>query len=206
VDGIFRSQIGPAQWNLTLAAFLVEETNSLFTTVFFARQSFELATRERMKGMCDPKPLGLCSTNVCSLMPTSLNSSTLRIRFELQGRAGPKRISPYPPQSDRRPNGGQSSAPLERRSQNRHPQKSKGAASGRSHREANAVFLRDDEVHLSCRDIFDLNRVGIHFCARQGISLLVNDSPLTVPKAAVVDVCCASHSHIPLPRRRKVGR
>jgi hypothetical protein len=71
VDGIFRSQIGPAQWNLTLAAFLVEETNSLFTTVFFARQSFELATRERMKGMCDPKPLGLCSTNVCSLMPTS---------------------------------------------------------------------------------------------------------------------------------------
>jgi hypothetical protein len=27
--------------------------------------------------------------------------------------------------------------------------------------------------------------------------LLVNDSPLTVPKAAVVDVCCASHSHIP---------
>jgi hypothetical protein len=58
-----------------------------------------------MKGMRDPKLLGLCSTNGCSPTGLSLNSSTLRIRFELQGRAGPKRISPYPPQSDRRPNG-----------------------------------------------------------------------------------------------------
>src|SRR6266446_9166476 len=75
-DGIFRSQIGPAQWNLTLAAFLVEETDSLFTAVFFACQSFKLAARERMKGMRDPKLLGLCSTNGCSPTPLSLPQST----------------------------------------------------------------------------------------------------------------------------------
>src|SRR5215472_2162741 len=34
-----------------------------------------------MKGMCDPKLLRLCSTNVCSLTPTSLPASNPRILF-----------------------------------------------------------------------------------------------------------------------------
>ena len=72
-NGIFRSQIGPAQRNLTLAAFLVEETDSLFTAVFFAGKSFKLAATERMKGMRDTKFLGLCSTNGCSPTPLSSN-------------------------------------------------------------------------------------------------------------------------------------
>src|SRR6516225_3888304 len=54
-NGIFRSQIGPAQWNLTLAAFLGEEADSLFTAIFFACQNFKLMARERMKGMRDLK-------------------------------------------------------------------------------------------------------------------------------------------------------
>ena len=49
------------------AAFLVEETDSLFTAVFFACQSFKLAARERVKGMRDPELLGMCSMNRCSL-------------------------------------------------------------------------------------------------------------------------------------------
>ena len=65
--GIFHGQIGPAQWNLTLAAFLVQETDSLFTAVFFACQSFKHAARERVKGMRDPELLGMCSMNRCSL-------------------------------------------------------------------------------------------------------------------------------------------
>jgi hypothetical protein len=103
-DGIFRGKIGPVQWNLTLAAFLVEETDSLFTAVFFATQSFKLAARERMKGMRDPKLLGLCSTNGCSPTPLSLIRSTQETRSVPQVRGGPKNISPYLPQLDRRPN------------------------------------------------------------------------------------------------------
>jgi hypothetical protein len=92
-DGIFRSEIGPVQWNLTLAAFLVEETDSLFTAVFFACQSFKLAARERMKGMRDPRPLGLCSTNGCSPTPLSRSPSTLKTRLAQQVQAAPKHIS-----------------------------------------------------------------------------------------------------------------
>jgi hypothetical protein len=56
-----------------LAAFLVQETDSLFTAVFFACQSFKLAARQRVKGMRDPELLGLCSMNRCSLtlLPTT---------------------------------------------------------------------------------------------------------------------------------------
>jgi hypothetical protein len=103
VNGIFSGQIGPAQWNLTLAAFLVEKTNSLFTAIFFACQSFELMASEGMEGMRDPKLLGLHSTNGCSLMPLSLIRSIPRTRSLQQAQGEPKRISPYPWQSSRRP-------------------------------------------------------------------------------------------------------
>jgi len=81
VNGIFSGQIGPAQWNLTLAAFLVEKTNSLFTAIFFACQSFELMASEGMEGMRDPKLLGLHSTNGCSLMRLSLLWDGARYKF-----------------------------------------------------------------------------------------------------------------------------
>jgi len=38
-----------------LPSFLVEEIHSVFTAVFFAGESFELTTGERVKGMRDPK-------------------------------------------------------------------------------------------------------------------------------------------------------
>jgi hypothetical protein len=84
-DGIFHGKIGPAQWNLTLATFLVEERDSLFTAVFFACQSF--AARQRVKRMRDPELLGLCSMNRCSLtllpiicdIPNLSGSETTRI-------------------------------------------------------------------------------------------------------------------------------
>jgi hypothetical protein len=87
VDGIFRSQIGPAQWNLTLAAFLVEETDSLFTSIFSAYQSFELSAREGMEGMRDPKLLGLHPTNGGSPMPFSPIPSIPGIRSARQAQA-----------------------------------------------------------------------------------------------------------------------
>jgi len=89
VNGIFPSQIGPTQWKLTLAAFLVEKADPLFTAVFFACQSFELMARERMKGMRDPKLLRVCTMNVCSLTPTSQDQITrdLEAAFQAMGYA-----------------------------------------------------------------------------------------------------------------------
>ena len=87
MHGILRSQIGPAQRKLTLAAFLVEEADPLFTAVFFACESFELMARERMEGMRDPKLPGLHSTNGCSLMPFSPRGSIREIRSAPQSQA-----------------------------------------------------------------------------------------------------------------------
>ena len=38
-EGVLWSQIGPAQWNLTLPALLVNETPPVFTAVFFAARA-----------------------------------------------------------------------------------------------------------------------------------------------------------------------
>jgi hypothetical protein len=99
VNGIFSGQIGPAQWNLTLAAFLVEKTNSLFTAIFFACQSFELMASEGIEGMRDPKLLGLHSTNGCSLMPLSPLPSIPEIRSVPLRVAGPKPPFSFSPRS-----------------------------------------------------------------------------------------------------------
>lgn len=88
--------MSPAQWNLKLAAFLVEETDSLFTAVFFACQNFKLAARERMKGMRDPKLPGLCKANGCSPTPLSLIQSIPEIQFEPRLPAATKHISSCP--------------------------------------------------------------------------------------------------------------
>jgi hypothetical protein len=56
-DSVFRCEVSPAQWNLALAALLVEKTYSLFAAMLFATESFKLTTRERMKGMGDVKLL-----------------------------------------------------------------------------------------------------------------------------------------------------
>jgi hypothetical protein len=74
-----------------LAAFLVQETDSLFTAVFFACQSFKLAARQRVKGMRDPELLGLCSMNRCSLtlLPIicDIRNSWLSVRIKILGRS-----------------------------------------------------------------------------------------------------------------------
>jgi hypothetical protein len=77
-----------------LAAFLVQETDSLFTAVFFACQSFKLAARQRVKGMRDPELLGLCSMNRCSLtllpitcdIPNSWRYEKTKIRGRSSGK------------------------------------------------------------------------------------------------------------------------
>jgi hypothetical protein len=51
------AEVSPAQWNLALAAFLVEKTYSLFATMLFAGERFKLTTGERVKGMGDAKLL-----------------------------------------------------------------------------------------------------------------------------------------------------
>ena len=68
-ESVLWSQVGPAQRNLTLPAFLIEKRDSIFAAVFFATEGLKLATGQRMKGMSDPKFLGLYSTNACSAMP-----------------------------------------------------------------------------------------------------------------------------------------
>ena len=96
MHGILRSQIGPAQRKLTLAAFLVEEADPLFAAVFFVCQSFELMAREGMEGMRDPKLLGLHSTNGCSLMPLPRPQSIPKTQSAPRAEAGPKLASPCP--------------------------------------------------------------------------------------------------------------
>src|SRR5882672_10561464 len=68
-EGVFWCKISPVQWNLKLAALLVEKADSVLTVVFIESQSFKLAACERVEGMGDPKLLGFCSTNVCSPTP-----------------------------------------------------------------------------------------------------------------------------------------
>jgi hypothetical protein len=43
-ESVFRRQVSPAQRNLTLPAFFIENRNSVFTAVFFAAQSLKLTT------------------------------------------------------------------------------------------------------------------------------------------------------------------
>lgn len=54
---VLRREVSPAQWNLALAALLVEETYSLFAAVFLASESFKITTTERVKRMGDLKLL-----------------------------------------------------------------------------------------------------------------------------------------------------
>jgi hypothetical protein len=68
-DSVLRPQVSPAQRNLTLPAFFIEKQDSVFAAVFFAAERLKLTTRQRMKGVGDPKFLGLYSTNACSAMP-----------------------------------------------------------------------------------------------------------------------------------------
>jgi hypothetical protein len=88
-EGFLRSQVGPVQCNLTLAAFLVEKTDSVFAAVFFAGEGFKLAARERMKGMCYPKLLGFCPTNTCSAMPFPTTCGT-RVSWAFEGIRTPR--------------------------------------------------------------------------------------------------------------------
>ena len=48
---------------------LIDEADSLFTAVIFARERFELAARKRMEGMRDPESEDFSSTNRCSATP-----------------------------------------------------------------------------------------------------------------------------------------
>ena len=56
-DSVFEGEVCPAQWNLALAALLVEETYSLFAAMLFPTERFKLTTVERVKGMGDAKLL-----------------------------------------------------------------------------------------------------------------------------------------------------
>jgi len=80
-------QIGPAQWDLRLTAFLVEEAHFEFTAVVFAGESLKLTTGERVKGMRDPKLLGFYSTNACNATPFLYRWSTRHIRIAPLARA-----------------------------------------------------------------------------------------------------------------------
>jgi hypothetical protein len=68
-DSVLGSEVGPAQWNLALAALLVKETYSLFAAMLFPIERFKLTTGERVKGMGDAKLLWFYSTNACSATP-----------------------------------------------------------------------------------------------------------------------------------------
>jgi hypothetical protein len=41
-DGVLRRDIGPAKWNLALAALLIEEAHSVLATVIFLSEGFKL--------------------------------------------------------------------------------------------------------------------------------------------------------------------
>jgi hypothetical protein len=75
-DGVLRREIGPAKWNLALAALLVEEAHPVLATVFFLSEDLKLTTSERVKGMRDPKLLWFYSTNACSATPLAITSGT----------------------------------------------------------------------------------------------------------------------------------
>src|SRR5260370_30309315 len=70
-DRVVRASSGAKSVQLSgiSPAFLVEEAHSVLTAVFFARESFELTTSERVKGMGDSKLLRFYSTNACSATP-----------------------------------------------------------------------------------------------------------------------------------------
>lgn len=68
-DSVFGGEVSPTQWNLALAALLVEETYSLFAAMLFPTERFKLTTGERVKGMGDAKLLWFYSTNACSATP-----------------------------------------------------------------------------------------------------------------------------------------
>ena len=76
--GVFRREIGPAKWNLALAALLVDKAHPVLAAIFLLSESFKLSTGERVKGMGDAKVLWFYSTNACSATPLPSWRSTWR--------------------------------------------------------------------------------------------------------------------------------
>ena len=102
-ESVLRRQVGPAQRNLTLPAFLIEKRDSVFAAVFFAAERLKLTTGQRMKGMDDSKFLGFYPTNACSATPFPNPASIPRTRTGRQARASTSgtlsswlRLSPVP--------------------------------------------------------------------------------------------------------------
>jgi hypothetical protein len=56
-QSVFRREVCPTQWDLALAALLVEETHPVFAAMLLTTESFKLTSGERVKGMDDPKLL-----------------------------------------------------------------------------------------------------------------------------------------------------
>jgi hypothetical protein len=68
-ESVFRTEVSPAQWNLALAALLIDKAHPVLAAIFLLSESFKLSTGERMKRMGDAKLLWFYSTNACSATP-----------------------------------------------------------------------------------------------------------------------------------------
>jgi hypothetical protein len=56
-ESVLWGKVRPVQWNLTLAALLVEKRHPVLAAIFFPGKSFKLMPGKRVKGMCNPKSL-----------------------------------------------------------------------------------------------------------------------------------------------------
>jgi hypothetical protein len=68
-ESVLWGEVRPVQWNLTLAALLVEKRHPVLAAVFLLGESLKLTPGERVKGMGNLKFLWFCSTNACSATP-----------------------------------------------------------------------------------------------------------------------------------------